>query len=79
MTHPDLMMAIARDRIDDLRQSAGSGAREHKSRQHVRKLSQLLAHRRHRPLVRNGSRRHRSAPRRLDGIERVNHELLRSR
>ena len=37
------------------------------------------AHRWHRPLVRNGSPRHRSALRRLDGIERVNHELLRSR
>jgi hypothetical protein len=79
MTHPDLMMALAKVRIDDLRRSAAPGASAHNSRQRLRKFFPLFAHRWQLRLVGNAFWRDRSAPPRLDGIERVNRELLRSR
>jgi hypothetical protein len=44
MTHPDLVMALARGRIDDFRRSAVSGAPGRKSRRRARKLALVLAH-----------------------------------
>ena len=79
MTHPDLMMALAKVRIDDLRRSAAPGVSAHNSQQRLREFSALFAHRRQRRLVGNDLRRDRSAPPRLDGTERVNRHLLRLR
>jgi hypothetical protein len=77
MTHPDLMIALARSRIDDLRRCAARGAGEHTSRRH-RRLSVRFVDRETGPLIRHHVQRDRSAARRLDGIEGVDPELVRS-
>ena len=77
MIHPDLILALAHGRIEELRRDAGSRMHELDSASPLRQSAPLSAQKRSRPSTPCESAHYRRG-RRLDAAARVNREVARS-